>query len=113
MGALHHSRYWVYFDMGRTELLRANGMTYRQCEQAGVFLVVVKVSARYHAPAHYDDVLVLTTRLVKMGLAKIDHTYELRLMEDGKLLATGQTTLGCIDRAGQVIRIPPAVRGET
>ena len=112
MGVLHHSQYWVYFEMGRTELLRAGGINYRDCEQAGVFFVLSKCSAKFLAPARYDDVLTLTTRITKMGTARIDHAYELRRQSDGLLLATAETTLACVDRDGQVIPIPPDIRGE-
>ena len=111
MGVVHHSRYWVYFEMGRTELLRASGMTYRQCEDAGAFLVVVRGSVKYLAPLRYDDELILTTRLARMGQVKIEHTYELRRKADGRLMATAETTLGCVDRAGKLIPIPEAIRG--
>ncbi len=110
MGALHHSRYWVYFEMGRTELLRAAGAAYRDLEAQGVFFVVAKCSARFLAPARYDDVLVLTTRLTRMGAARIDHAYELKRKEGGLLLATAETTLACVDRAGRIIPIPDSIR---
>ncbi len=110
MGALHHSRYWPYFEMGRTELLRQGGVPYRDMERGGAFFVVARCSAKFHAPARYDEVLTLTTRLVKMGQAKIDHAYELIRKSDGQLLATAQTTLACVDRQGRVIRIPDSLR---
>jgi len=106
MGVLHHSRYWVYFEMGRTELLRQQGVAYRDCEAAGVYFVVAKCSARFLAPARYDEVLVLTTHLKKMGAARIDHDYQLKRASDGQLLATGETTLACVNRQGQIIPIP-------
>ena len=106
MGVLHHSRYWEYFEMGRTELLRQQGVSYRDCEEKGVFFVVAKCSARYLAPVRYDDVLVLTTRMAKRGPARIDHAYELRGKSDRQLLATAQTTLACVGREGQIIPIP-------
>jgi acyl-CoA thioester hydrolase len=109
MGALHHSRYWVYFEMGRTELLRAAGVSYADLESAGVFLVVARCWAKYHSPARYDEVVSLTTRVTQMGQAKIDHEYELR-GPDGRLLATAGTTLACVNRSGQVIPLPDAVR---
>ena len=72
MGVLHHSRHWVYLEMGRTELLRRQGVSYRDCEEEGVFFVVAKCSAHYHAPARYDDLLILTTRVMKMAAARSD-----------------------------------------
>lgn len=109
MGVLHHSRYWVYFEMGRTELLRARGAVYRDLEKAGVFFVVAKCSAKFLAPARYDDVLVLTTLLAKTGAARIDHAYELKRRKDSgdlELLATAETTLACVNRDGRIIPVP-------
>ena len=111
MGVLHHSRFWVYFEMGRTELLRQSGVTYADLEKAGVFFVVAKCSARYLAPARYDDELVLTTRITKMGIARIDHAYELKRASDGMLLATAETTIACVDRQGQIAAMPENIRG--
>jgi acyl-CoA thioester hydrolase len=112
MGVLHHSRFWVYFEMGRTELLRLAGVAYRDLEEKGVYFVVAKCAAKYLAPARYDDVLVLTTRIIRMGAARIDHAYELRRKEGGPLLATAETTIACVDRAGQIIPIPDFMRPE-
>lgn len=110
MGALHHSRYWVYFEMGRTELLRSCGIAYADLEAAGVLFVVAKCSARFIAPARYDDLLVLTTRIARIGAARIDHEYELKRKSDGLLLATAQTTLACVDPQGQIIAMPDSIR---
>lgn len=110
MGALHHSRYWVYFEMGRTELLRAQGCSYRDLEAAGVLFVVAKCAAKFRAPAGYDDVLILSTRIVKTGAARIDHAYELKRKSDGLLLATAETTLACVSPQGQIIAIPDSMK---
>ena len=112
MGALHHSRFWVYFEMGRTELLRRQGFAYADLEREGVFFVVAKCAAKFLAPARYDDVLVLTTRITRMGAARIDHAYELRRKADNVLVSTAETTLACVDRQGSIAAIPPAIRGE-
>jgi len=111
MGFVHHSRYWIYFEIGRTELLRLSGMTYRQCEDAGIRLVVVKGEIKYLAPARYDDVLVVTTRLKKMGQVKMLHTYEVRRKGDSAVLARAETTLGSVDETGKVVPIPEVLRG--
>ena len=95
--------------MGRTELLRRGGVRYADLEKAGVFFVVAKCSARYLAPARYDDELTLTTRITRTGAARIDHAYELR-RADGLLLATAETTIACVDRQGQIIAIPEFIK---
>ena len=109
MGALHHSRYWVFFEMGRTELLRSQGIAYRDLEIEGVFFVVAKCSASFRAAARYDDLLVLKTRVTRLGRARIDHAYELKRKSDGALLATAETTLACVDRTGQLTPIPDSI----
>jgi acyl-CoA thioester hydrolase len=111
MGVLHHSRYWVYFEMGRTELLRSLGVAYRDLEAEGVFFVVARCSASFKAPARYDDVLELTTRVVKTGVARIDHAYELRRKVDGSLVCQAETTLACVGSDGRVREIPSLLRG--
>jgi acyl-CoA thioester hydrolase len=109
MGALHHSRYWVYFEMGRTELLRAAGVAYADLEREGVLFVVAKCAANFKFPARYDDIVTLTTRISKVRTARIDHTYELKRKADGLLLATAETILACINRDGQIIPIPESL----
>ena len=104
MGYLHHSRYLVYYEMGRTELLRLAGMTYRDCEDRGVFLVVAKIQCRFRAPEAYDDLVVLTTTVAKANRAKIEHTYQLK--RDGRVLAEAESTIACVDRQGRLQPIP-------
>ena len=94
------------------ELLRQAGVTYRDLEQAGVYFVVARCAARFHAPARYDDVLKLTTEVGSMGRARIDHTYRLCRKGDGLLLATAEITIACVDADGRLQPIPESVRGD-
>lgn len=109
MGFLHHANYFVFFEMGRTELFRAQGGNYRIMEEQGLFLVVVKIECHYKAPARYDDLLTLTTRIARVTPVKLEHEYEVR--RGAELLTTGRSTLACIDRAGKVQRIPDVIPG--
>lgn len=104
MGFVHHSTYLAYFEMGRTELLRVNGISYRQMEDSGTLIVVVEAHIRFRQPARYDDELVLQTQTKRVTAAKIEHEYELR--RDGLLLTSGHTVLACVDREGKVMRVP-------
>ena|SRR5579872_673214 len=106
MGFLHHGNYFAYFEMGRTELLRAQGGNYRLMEEAGLYMVVVNVECKYRKPARYDDVLTLKTRVARVTPAKIEHEY--RVFRASELLAEARSTLACIDRSGAVQRIPEA-----
>jgi acyl-CoA thioester hydrolase len=104
MGLLHHSNYLVYFEQGRTELLRAQGLAYRDLEDQGFLLVLTRAQVHYRSPARYDDLLTLRTTVMRTTTVKIEHRYE--LFRDGQLLAEGQTTLASVDREGRVQRLP-------
>jgi acyl-CoA thioester hydrolase len=104
MGFLHHASYFTYFELGRTELLRASGGNYRQMEEDGLRVVVVKADCRFRRPAHYDDVLRLRTTIVRAAGAKIEHEYE--LFRDDERLAVGHVTLAILDRSGKVQPVP-------
>ena len=115
MNVAHHASYLPWLEMGRTELLRTSGVSYAQLEAAGVLLVVVKMELRYRRPAKYDDVLELRTRVVPGSRVKILHEYELVRVDDpnqplgkadGESLFTASSTLGCVDRAGNIQPLP-------
>ena len=108
MGVAHHSAYPVWFEMGRTELLRATGLDYATLEREGVLLAVVTLEVKYQRPARYDDELQLTTTLVSCGHVKIEHRYELRRNDD--LLATARTVLACPSRDGSPREVPEDLR---
>lgn len=109
MGFLHHSNYFVYFEMGRTELFRAQGGNYRDMEAKGLFLVVVKIECNFKAPARYDDLLTLKTRIARVTPAKLEHEYEVRRGEE--LLTTAKSVLACIDRDGRIQRMGDVIPG--
>jgi acyl-CoA thioester hydrolase len=109
MGFLYHGNYFAFFEMGRTELLRAQGGNYRKMEEEGLFMVVVSLECKYRKPARYDDLLTLKTRVARITPAKIEHDY--RLYRDGELLTEAKSVLACVDRAGSVQRIPAIFSG--
>jgi acyl-CoA thioester hydrolase len=108
MGLLHHANYLVYFEQGRTELLRAQGIAYKDLEDQGYLLVLTRVAVRYRSPARYDDLLTLRTTVARTTLVKIEHRYE--LLRDGQIVAEAESTLGCVDREGKVQALPESLR---
>jgi len=108
MGVLYHANYFTYFELGRTELLRASGGNYRQMEASGLLIVVVKAECRFRRPARYDDLLTLRTTIARVTQAKIEHRYE--LFRDAECLAVGQVTLAVVDRSGRVQPVPEWMR---
>jgi acyl-CoA thioester hydrolase len=108
MGLLHHANFLVYFEQGRTELLRSLGVAYKDLEDQGYLLVITKAAVRFRSPARYDDLLSLQTTVVRTTAVRIDHKYELR--REGVLIAEGETTLACVDREGRPQALPDFLR---
>lgn len=108
MGYLHHSKYFSFFEIGRTELFRAAGGDYRQMEHSGLFVVVVKAECRFAKPARYDDVVTIRTTLSKCSEVKIEHQY--LALRDNDVLARATITLAVVDRNGTVQPVPQWVK---
>jgi len=92
MGILHHAVYPIYFEEGRTELMRSYGTTYDAMEKSGVILPVYNVNINYLQPAYYDDLLSLKTTMAEIRGVRLRFSYEL-FNEKKILLATGDVTL--------------------
>lgn len=105
-GVVHHSVYPIWFEMGRTELLRVNKVAYKDLEAAGVFFVMAELSIKYRQPARYDEKLQLETACTKVTASKIEHSYKLTRCSDSAVLAEGLSVLACISSDGKVRRIP-------
>lgn len=129
-GRVHNSNYLSYFERGRVEMLRASGISYKELESTGLMLVVRMMHVDFHAPAVFDDLLVLKTRLGYCHGARIEHHYRLvrprvspsapgtldatsiqtaddhQESEEGDLIVSGRSEIGCIDATGRVRRLP-------
>ena len=110
MGVAWHGEYLAWFEVGRTDLLRGCGCTYRELEAQGLRLPVIEVQARYLLPALYDDVLEIHTRLTGVGGARVSFDYEVRREGTDGPLATGSTSHAAIDLRGRPRRIPEELR---
>lgn len=110
MGIAWHGEYLAWFEVGRTDLLRGCGCTYRELEAQGLRLPVIEVQARYLRPALYDDVLEVHTRLTDVGGARVRFDYEVRREGTDGPLATGSTAHAAIDLRGRPRRIPADLR---
>ena len=97
MGIVHHSNYVKFFEVARTEWLRANGLTYAEMERRGVMMPIVDVAVKYRNPALYDELISVTAFVDEMPMARMTFRYEVR-GEDGRDIASGSTTLGFVDR---------------
>jgi acyl-CoA thioester hydrolase len=105
-GVVHHSVYPVWFEMGRTELLRVNGMAYKDLEEAGVLFVVAELNIKYRRPAKYDEKLQLETSCSEVSTSRVEHIYKLTRCRDRVILAEGSSVLACVNAQGKICRIP-------
>jgi acyl-CoA thioester hydrolase len=106
MGVVYHSNYFIWFEMGRVEHLRQLGFDYKQMEIADdCHLPVVEATCRYKAPAHYDDLLTVETRVIALRSGVIKFAYRL-LRGPEQLLAEAQTTHVVVDGKMQKRKLP-------
>jgi acyl-CoA thioester hydrolase len=110
MGFLYYGNYFTFFEVGRSEMLRSCGSTYREVEESGLFGVVVKAECSYHKPAKYDDLLTIRTILKRVTRVKLE--YEHQILRDSEVLAVGHVTLAFVDRTGNIQRVPDWMKPE-
>ena len=96
MGIVHHSNYVKFFEVARTEWLRAIGLTYKEMERRGVMMPIVEVNIKYRQPAYYDELIKVKAMVDELPMARMVFRYEI-YGEDGRDIASGSTTLGFID----------------
>ena len=111
MGVVYHSNYIIWFEVGRVEMLRSLGFTYREMEkQDGTHIAVVDVRCRFKAPALYDDSIVVRTRLLNVRDSLLHFGYEVLREADGALLAEGETVHLVVDAEFKRIPLPEKYR---
>src|SRR2546423_5117426 len=110
MGVVYHANYLIWCEMGRTDFIRALGMSYAAMERGGVSLAVSELSARYHAAARYDDMIRVRTSVADVRSRMIAFEYLVSNAQTGQRLVTARTTLVPLDRGGRVIALPTEVR---
>ncbi|MFQ5508479.1 MAG: acyl-CoA thioesterase [Leptospirillia bacterium] len=107
-GVVYYARYLHYFERARTEFLRRFGIDMGWWMEEGFLFTVADCHIKYHAPARYDDLLLVTTEIPKLGGARFTLTHEIVRESDGKLLVTGGTTMACV-KNGKPARIPEII----
>ena len=110
MGVVYYSNYFVWFEVGRTDLLRGNGWTYREMEADGVSLPVIEARCEYKLPALYDDDLEIRTTGTLMSPVRVAFSYEIVRPSDAQTVATGQTVHASLDRGRRPCRLPDRVK---
>ena len=106
MGIVYYANYLTWFEVGRSDLLRQLGSSYREIEQENVFLPVVEAHCHYHHPARYDEVVAIRTTASRPSPARIRFDYRLSRADDGVVLASGSTLHVATDASGKPRRLP-------
>jgi len=110
MGVVYYANYLVWFEVGRTDLLRESGWNYREMEGDGFSLPVIEARCLYHASAKYDDDIEVRTTGAMLSPVRIQFTYQVVRAPDAASLATGVTIHATLDRNGKPCRLPLRVR---
>lgn len=110
MGVAYYANYFVWFEVGRCELLRSLGRTYRDLEGEGVLLPVIEATCRFRDSAKYDDDLEIATTGALVSPVRVQFRYDVSLRADGTSLATGYTTHAAVDAAGKPRRLPKEIQ---
>lgn len=107
MGVVYHTNHLIWFEVGRVELMRQMGFSYRDMEREdGLFIAVAEATCRYRAPVYYDEEIVVRTWLKKVRESVIIFSYELSRPPGGTLLAEGETTHIVTDAKMRVAALP-------
>lgn len=110
MGVVYHTNYLVWCEVGRTDFIRQQGMSYADIERAGIGLAVTELSARFHAAARYDDMVRVRTTLADVRSRGITFDYVITNAATGDRLVTARTALVSIDRSGRLVALPNEIR---
>ena len=107
MGVVYHSNHFVWFEIGRVELLRQMGFSYLDMEERdGCYIAVIDARCRYKSATYYDDEVVVRTRLELVRESLVQFAYELKRANTGELLAEGDTTHIVVDKHMRKVAIP-------
>lgn len=98
MGIVHHSRYYPWFEVARTDFIKNIGMSYTEMEQMGILLPLTETAAKYHYGLKYEDEVLITCKMTKLTVARCEFKYEVYKLPEMKLMTTGKTGHGFINR---------------
>ena len=106
MGMAYHANYLRWFEMGRAELFRSIGMSYKEIEAQGYFLPLSEVVCKYVSSARYDDELIIEATLDTTVKAGVKFDYVIYRLEGTETAAYGSTLHAFVDKDGHVVRPP-------
>ncbi len=111
MGIVHHSNYYVWFELGRSEVCRAKGFSYREMEETeGALMVVAESYCRYKSPAFYDDLIIIKTKAERIRSRSIIFIYQIYRPTDKTILAEGKTVHIVTNKDKEICSLPSKYR---
>ena len=110
MGVVYYANYFVWFEVGRTDLLRAAGWSYREMEAEGFQLPVIEAHCTYRESARYEDELEIRTSGTALSPVRVQFTYDVVRCLDQATIASGTTVHATLDRTGRPCRLPERVK---
>ena len=110
MGVVYYANYLVWFEVGRADLLRSLGWSYREMELAGISLPVIEAHCNYLRPARYDDEIEVKTEGRMLSPVRMEFEYQVVRTQDGTIAAEGKTVHAALDQSGKPCRLPARVR---
>ena len=110
MGVVYHANYLVWCEIGRTDFIRAHGLSYADMERTGVLLAITEVTMRLHASARYDDLVRVTTGLVNVRSRALEFSYEITRADSGARIASVRTVLVAVSPEGRPITLSSELR---
>jgi acyl-CoA thioester hydrolase len=110
MGVVYYANYFVWFEVGRADLLRTLGWSYRDMETAGVSLPVIEAHCEYLRPARYDDEIEVRTEGRMLSPVRMEFEYQVVKVSDQTMVASGRTVHAALDTSGRPCRLPARVR---
>jgi acyl-CoA thioester hydrolase len=110
MGVVYYSNYLVWMEVGRVEYCKALGFPYKKMEEEGVLLAVAEARCRYSFPARFDDEVIIKTWVQEANSRMVTFAYEMRLAEDGRKIAGGETRHVFVGKDMRPCRMPEKYR---
>ena len=108
MGVVYYANYLVWFEVARTEHLRSLGVSYREIEEKGGYLMVASASCKYLAPARYDDIVRVQSWIPEVNNSSLKFEYKLFIGD--KLIATGESVHVFTDKSAKPRRVPQELK---
>lgn len=112
MGVAYYANYLVWFEVGRTDLIRTLGRSYRQLEEEGMILPVIEAHCEYRQSARYDDEIEIRTTGAVLSPVRMKFNYEVLRRSDDVVIASGYTVHAALDPQGKPRRLPDMIRRE-